>query len=212
MSEIRKFIEWLSFHPTTEDIARSLATDYLREFSVRGIRFGRLNSDDSIVVLGQFGYEDADLYRDRVIPSSQWRSVNSPDTILINSGTQGAYTPENRMYVSCLRDRGVIQGYLIVEFKNPVADSDKGRNAEAVEDLCVPIALYLSLQNRGASSMAPGTVILNDSRDSGAGQLSARQLSILRAWSRARPTTSSPLKWAFPSRLSATRLCGSTRR
>ena len=180
MSEIKKFIEWLSFHPTTEDIARALATEYLREFSVRGIRFSRLNSDDSIVVLGQFGYEDADLYRDRIIPSSEWRAVNSPDTILINSGTQGAFTPNSIMYVSCLRDRGVIQGYLIVEFKNPVADSDKGRTAEAVEDMCVPIALYLSFQNRGASAMVPGMTILNDSRDSGPGQLSARQLSILR--------------------------------
>ena len=180
MSEIKKFIEWLSFHPTTEDIARALATEYLSEFSVRGIRFGRLNSDDSIVVLGQFGYEDADLYRDRIIPSSEWRAVNSPDTILINSGTQGAFTPNSSMYVSCLRDRGVIQGYLIVEFKNPVADSDKGRTAEAVEDMCVPIALYLSFQNRALYPIAPGMVILNDSRDSGAGQLSARQLSILR--------------------------------
>ena len=180
MSEIRRFIEWLSFHPTSEDIARALATEYLSEFSVRGIRFGRLNSDDSIVVLGQFGYEDADQYRDRVIPSREWRSVNSPDTILINSGTQGEYTPNNGMYVSCLRDRGVIQGYLIVEFKNPVADSEKARTAEAVEDMCVPIALYLSFQHRGASALAPGMTILNDSRDAGAGQLSARQLSILR--------------------------------
>ncbi len=180
MSEIRKFIEWLSFHPTSEDIARALATEYLREFSVQGVRFGRLNSDDSIVVLGQFGYADADQYRDRVTPSNEWRSVNSPDIILINSGTQGEFTPNKSMYVSCLRDRGVIQGYLIVEFKNPVADSDKARTAEAVEDLCVPIALYLSFQNRGASTMAPGMTILNDSRDSGAGQLSARQLSILR--------------------------------
>ena len=180
MSEIRKFIEWLSFHPTSEDIARALATEYLREFSVQGVRFGRLNSDDSIVVLGQFGYADADQYRDRVTPSNEWRSVNSPDIILINSGTQGEFTPNKSMYVSCLRDRGVIQGYLIVEFKNPVSDSDKARTAEAVEDLCVPIALYLSFQNRGASSMAPGITILNDSRDSGAGQLSARQLSILR--------------------------------
>jgi DNA-binding CsgD family transcriptional regulator len=180
MSEIRKFIEWLSFHPTSEDIARALATEYLREFSVQGIRFGRLNSDDSINVLGQFGYADADQYRERVIPSNEWRSVNSPDTILINGGTQGAYTPNNSMYVACLRDRGVIQGYLIVEFKNPVADSDKGRTAEAVEDLCVPIALYLSFQNRGANSVAPGTVLLNDSRDAGAGQLSQRQILILR--------------------------------
>jgi DNA-binding NarL/FixJ family response regulator len=84
------------------------------------------------------------------------------------------------MYVSCLRDRGVIQGYLIVEFKNPVADSDKHRTTEAIEDLCVPIALYLSFQNRGSHQSAPGTVILNDSRDAGVGQLSARQLSILR--------------------------------
>jgi len=180
MSEIRKFIEWLSFHPTSEDIARALATQYLREFSVHGIRFGRLNSDDSIVVLGQFGYADADQYRDRVIPSNEWRSVNSPDTVLINSGTQGEFTPNHSMYVSCLRDRGVIQGYLIVEFKNPVADSDKGRTAEAIEDLCVPIALYLSFQNRGVTSMAPGTVLLNDSRDAGAGQLTQRQILILR--------------------------------
>ena len=180
MAEIRKFIEWLSFHPTTEDIARALATEYLSEFSLQGIRFGRLNSDDSIVVLGQFGYPDADLYRNRVIPSSEWRAVNSQDTILINSGTQGEYTPNNTMYVSCLRDRGVIQGYLIVEFKNPISDSEKVRTTEAIEDLCVPIALYLSFQNRGASSMAPGTVILNDSRDAGVGQLTQRQILILR--------------------------------
>jgi DNA-binding CsgD family transcriptional regulator len=180
MSEIIKFIEWLSFHPTTEDIARALATQYLREFSVLGIRFGRLNSDDSIVVLGQFGYADADEYRNRVVPSAEWRAVNSPDTILINSGTQGSYTPSQEMYVSCLRDRGVIQGYLIVEFKNSVSDSDKVRTAEAIEDLCVPIALYLSFQNRASTPLAPGTVVLNDSRDSGSGQLSARQLSILR--------------------------------
>ena len=177
---IRKFIEWLSFHPTTEEIARALATEYLRDFSVHGIRFGRLNSDDSIIVLGQFGYPDADQYRDRVIPSNEWRAVNSPDTILINSGTQGAFTHDKKMYVSCLRDRGVIQGYLIVEFKNKVADSEKHRTVEAIEDFCVPIALYLSFQNRAIHTMAPGTVIVNEARETGSGQLSVRQLLILR--------------------------------
>jgi DNA-binding CsgD family transcriptional regulator len=180
MNEIRKFIEWLSFHPTSEDIARALATEYLREFSVQGIRFGRLNSDDSILVLGQFGYADADQYRGRVTPSNEWRSVNSPDITLINSGTQGGFTPEGSMYVSCLRDRGVIQGYLIVEFKHPVMDSDKNRTIEAVEDFCVPIALYLSFLNRGVNSAAPGSVVLNDTRERDVGRLSPRQLAILR--------------------------------
>ena len=180
MNEIRKFIEWLSFHPTTEEIARALATEYLSEFSVQGIRFGRLNSDDSIIVLGQFGYADADEYRDRVTPGSEWRSVDSPDITLINGGTQGGYTPEKSMYVSCLRDRGVIQGYLIVEFKQPIKDSEKARTSEAIEDLCVPIALYLSFLKRGVSSTAPGSLLLDDSRDRDAGRLSPRQLSILR--------------------------------
>ena len=48
MSQIRKFIEWMSFHPSTEEIARALATDYLADYSIQGIRFGRINSDDSI--------------------------------------------------------------------------------------------------------------------------------------------------------------------
>jgi DNA-binding NarL/FixJ family response regulator len=82
------------------------------------------------------------------------------------------------MYVSCLRDRGVIQGYLIVEFKNPVGDSEKVRTTQAVEDLCVPIALYLSFQNRSVASVS-SINLPNDSRDA-AGQLTQRQILILR--------------------------------
>jgi DNA-binding CsgD family transcriptional regulator len=177
---IRKFIDWLSFHPSSEDIARALATEYLSEFSVRGIRFGRLNSDDSIVVLGQFGYSNADEYRDRIIPSTEWRSIDVPDIRIINDGYKVKWTPKSDMYVSCLRDRGVIQGYLIVEFSDPVAETEKHRTAEAIEDMCVPIALYLSFQSRGPAANVVGINAGNDSRDAGAGQLSARQLSILR--------------------------------
>ena len=180
MSQIRKFIEWMSFHPSTEEIARALATDYLSDYSIQGIRFGRINSDDSIVVLGQYGYPDADAWRGRAIPSAEWRSVDSPDVKLIASASKEKWTPNSLMHVNSLRDHGVIQGYLIVEFANPVSDSDKQKVAEAIDDLCVPIALYLSFQSRGATTNTPGISAINDSRDAGAGQLSARQLSILR--------------------------------
>ena len=180
MSQIRKFIEWMSFHPSTEEIARALATDYLSDYSIQGIRFGRINSDDSIVVLGQYGYPDADAWRGRAIPSAEWRSVDSPDVKLIASASKEKWTTNSLMHVNSLRDHGVIQGYLIVEFANPVSDSDKQKVAEAIDDLCVPIALYLSFQSRGATTNTPGIAAINDSRDSGAGQLSARQLSILR--------------------------------
>ncbi len=180
MSQIRKFIEWMSFHPSTEEIARALATDYLSEFGVQGIRFGRINSDDSILLLGQYGYPDADAWRNRTIPSAEWRAIDTPDVKIIAGASKEKWTPDSSMYINSLRDHGVIQGYLIVEFINPISDSQKAKVAESVDDLCVPIALYLSFQSRGATTNTPGIAAINDSRDAGAGQLSARQLLILR--------------------------------
>jgi len=49
---IRKFIEWLGFHPTSEEIARGLASEYLAPFGVLGVRIVHTNSDDSIFLLG----------------------------------------------------------------------------------------------------------------------------------------------------------------
>ncbi len=179
MPLVRKLISWLSYHPTTEDIARALATDYLAEFGVLGIRFGRINSDDSIVVLGQYGYADADLYRDRVIPSHEWRAVNSDDTRIITGELKTKWTPDSTMYVSSLRDRGVVQGHLIVHFHKPVAESEKAHVAETIDDLCVPLSLYLSFINRPTGGYS-GSSTQADNRDAGAGQLSQRQILILR--------------------------------
>jgi DNA-binding CsgD family transcriptional regulator len=179
VSQIRKFIEWMSFHPTTEEIARALATDYLTEYSVQGVRFGRINSDDSIVVLGQYGYPDADQWRGRSIPSAEWRAIDADDVRMIANATKEQWNPTATIFVNTLRDHGVIQGYLIVEFTKPIDHGDKQKTAEAIDDLCIPIALYLSFQNRGPAN-SPGVSQLHDSRDTGSGQLSARQLSILR--------------------------------
>jgi DNA-binding CsgD family transcriptional regulator len=180
VSQIRKFIEWLSFHPSSDDIARALATDFLKEFGVLAVRFGQMNSDDSATVLGQYGYADADQWRNRVIPSAEWRSMNTPTVDIITGKNKDRWSPDSKICVVVLRDRGVIQGHVKVEFTEPVASSEKSRVLEAIEDYCVPIALYLSLQNNNRGTNVSGINVINDSRDSGAGQLSARQLSILR--------------------------------
>ncbi len=179
MNQIRKFIDWLSYHPNTEEIARALATDYLAEFSVLGIRFGRVNSDDSIVVLGQYGYPDADQYRDRIIPSAEWRAVDADDVRIVKGELPGNWTPDGAMYVSKLRDRGVAQGHVIVHFHKPVSDHDKQRVAEAIEDICVPLALYLSFMNHPVGNLG-GVISPTDTRDAGSAQLTQRQILILR--------------------------------
>jgi len=177
MTVIRRFVEWLSYHPTTEEIARALATEYLSEFSVLGLRFGRINNDDSITNLGQFGFPDSENVRGRNIPSEEWRSVNSPEVQIIAGLSKEKWTPDSTMYVATLRDRGVIQGKLTIHFHKAISESQKHNTAEAIEDLSVPLALYLSFLSRpigigrGLSTL-PG--------DAGNGQLSQRQVLILR--------------------------------
>ena len=177
---IREFVEWLSYHPTTEEISRALATDYLAEFSVRSLRFGRLNSDDSITNLGQHGFPDADEYRNRNIPSQEWRSFKSPEMAIISGASKEKWTADSATYVNTLRDRGVLQGHLIVNFHKPVNDADKHRTAEAIDDLCVPLALYLSFVSRPVGVGLGGVTLPIDGRDSANTQLSQRQILILR--------------------------------
>ena len=172
-------MEWMSYHPGMEEIPRALTTDYLTEFGVRGIRFGLLNSDDSILLLGQYGYPDAMAWRNRTIPSEEWRAVESPDIQLIISTSGQKWTNDSKFYVNTLRDHGVIQGYLIVEFTNPMDDANKQKAANAIDDLCMAIALYLSFQIRRSPNQTVSINSLQDARDSDGAQLSARQLSIL---------------------------------
>ena len=108
MTVIRKFVEWLRYHPTTEEIARALATEYLAEFSVRGVRFGRINNDDSITNLGQFGVPDSEFTRGRNIPSQEWRFGTSAEIEIISGKSKEKWTPDSTSYIATLRDRGVI--------------------------------------------------------------------------------------------------------
>jgi DNA-binding CsgD family transcriptional regulator len=180
MSQIRKFIEWLSFHPTSDDIARALATEYLADFGVSAIRFGRINNDDSSMVLGQYGYANADEWRNRIILGSEWRAWDMPEIDIITGKNKSRWAPSSRMTVVQLRDRGVLQGHVVVEFADVIADDKKIQVQEAIEDFCVPVALYLSFQSRGVSTNTPGITMINDSRDAGADQLTQRQILILR--------------------------------
>ena len=163
-----------------EEIPRALATDYLTQFGVKGVRFGLLNSDDSILLLGQYGYPDAMAWRNRNIPSQEWRAIDSIDIRLIISASGQKWTNDSRFFVNTLRDHGVIQGYLIVEFINPIADANKQKTGDAIDDLCMPIALYLSFQIRRSPNQTISINSLDEVRDSGGAQLTSRQLLILR--------------------------------
>jgi DNA-binding CsgD family transcriptional regulator len=180
MTQIRKFIEWLSFHPSCDEISRALVTEYLHDHGLRAMRFGRINNDDSAIVLGQFGYEDAEQWRNLVVPGSQWRNWNLPAIDIMIGKNKSQWSPDSQLCVVILRDRGVIQGNAVFEFGTPIAQGEKIKVFESIQDFCVPIALYLSFTNRAFTPSTDGVTLPTDSRDSGASQLTRRQILILR--------------------------------
>jgi DNA-binding CsgD family transcriptional regulator len=179
MPVVRKLISWLTYHPTTEEIARSFATDYLAEFSVKGVRFSRLQNDDSIIILGDYGFEDSSLWTNRVIPSSEWRVRDTEPARILKGQSQEKWCNDSTAYVETLRDRGVTQGHLMVTFHKALSEADKNQAAERIRDLCIPLALYLSFLHQPASGVG-GSTFPTNSRDSAAGHLTQRQILILR--------------------------------
>ena len=174
-----KFIEWLGFHPTPEEIARALATEYFAQFGILGVRIVRTNSDDSILLLGQHGYSSADKYRNRTVPGSEWRAIDSPDIQIISGAQYSTWSSDSTFHVFGLRDRGVSQGYIVIEFHQPVEESQKSEVAGVIEHFAAIIALYLSFSTRPVGSGMGNMGSESGNTSISPGLLTQRQLVIL---------------------------------
>ena len=177
MNKTREFIEWLSFHPTASDIARSLVTEYLASNGSCSVRFSRLNPDDSLTIIGEYGYPKS--LEGKTYASSEWRNGRADGSVVAFELTLGNWNDAGTVCLIPLRDHGVVHGYAVLEFSKPITDKDDAY--ESFADLCVPIAIYFSgeklINNHVQARLNPP---FGEGLDDNSAQLSARQLMILR--------------------------------
>ena len=171
MNEIRSFIEWLSYHPTPDEIARALVLDHLASFGACCSRIGLLNADDSLTFAGEYGYDDRK--QGKTFASAEWRAWTHDAADIAMNRNPDHWSTDGKLLMFQLRHRGAIQGHLVIRFTEPV--EKRKRVEEVVLDYAVPLSLYLSLSHEGRK-ITGGT---NSREDTGAEQLTARQLSIL---------------------------------
>jgi DNA-binding CsgD family transcriptional regulator len=171
MNEIRSFIEWLSYHPTPDEISRALVLDHLASLQACCARIGLLNPDDSLTFAGEYGFDDGK--KGKTFSSAEWRSWNHDAADIALGRNPNHWSNDKKLLMFQLRHRGAIQGHLVIRFSEPVTQFEKVE--EVVLDYAVPISLYLSLNHQG-QKLSPGSP---DREDTGATQLTARQLSIL---------------------------------
>ncbi|MSX19067.1 MAG: hypothetical protein F2803_04000 [Actinobacteria bacterium] len=172
MNEIRKFIEWLSFHPTPDEITRALVLDHLAQAHACCSRIGILNTDDSISFIGEYGFEDGK--KGKTFPGSVWRTWKNDASEIAIRGSADNWSADKMILMYPLRHRGATQGHLIIRFSKPIS------NVKQIEDLvldfAVPISLYLSLKQEGLRP-APSAATREET---GSDNLSVRQIAILR--------------------------------
>jgi DNA-binding CsgD family transcriptional regulator len=172
MHDIRAFIEWLSYHPTSDEIARSFVMEHMAPFGACCARIGRLHPNDSLEFLGEYGFDAGKAKQ--IFPSEVWRSWDDDEALIALGKSAGAWNAKGNLLMIQLRERGAVHGYLVLRFSEPVASQD------TVEDVArsyaVALSLYLSLlHQKGATAHS-----LVERGDTGSDQLSQRQISILR--------------------------------
>jgi DNA-binding CsgD family transcriptional regulator len=170
MNEIRSFIEWLSYHPTPDEITRALVLDHLASLGACCARIGLLNPDDSLTFAGEYGFDDGK--KGMTFTSSEWRSWSHDAADIALGRNKDHWSSDKQLLMYQLRHRGAIQGHLVIRFSRPVEETT--RVEEIVLDYAVPLSLYLSLIHEGRNMTGSG-----NREDTGSGQLTPRQISIL---------------------------------
>ena len=173
MRDIRTFIDWLSYHPTCDEVSRALVMEYMASLGACCARIGRLHPDDSLEFLGEYGF-DAGKAKE-TFPSEVWRSWESDEALIALGKNAEPWNPSKNLLMIQLRERGAVHGYLVLRFTQPVADTESVE--EVARNYAVALGLYLSLAHESGSGSARNIIERNET---GSDQLSPRQISILR--------------------------------
>jgi DNA-binding CsgD family transcriptional regulator len=171
MNEIRSYIEWLSYHPTPDEITRALVLEHLVTYGACCARIGRLNGDDSLTFIGEYGFEDGRT--GKTFAGEEWRAWNHDAADIALGRNPNHWSEDKKLIMFQMRSRGAMQGHLVIRFSSPVEDVK--RVEDVVLDYAIPTSLYLSLSEGGQKRVSNQST----PTDTGAVQLTQRQLTIL---------------------------------
>jgi DNA-binding CsgD family transcriptional regulator len=118
-------LEWLTFTPTAEEIARGLVTSYLAHHGVMKARFSLESEDGTLMHIGQHGYSTYPI--GKVESAEQWRSRDrehaTRDCILDENFV--GFDPTMKVVLAGLRERGVPKGWIVLVFDHAVTNEEE---------------------------------------------------------------------------------------
>lgn len=116
-------VDWLTYKPCADDLARGLVIDYLRQYGASRARFALLAEDDSLHHIGSYGFDNT--YRGVVETGSQWRArQDKAKEVLWNDNFIG-WNSDHTVIGAAIRECGSSKGSIVIEFSAPVLNHEQ---------------------------------------------------------------------------------------
>ena len=176
MKELRKLLDYLDFQPKVNEIARMLIVEDIFPERATAIRICLLNSDDSLLTVGEHGY--ANSFVNTTISGEDWRKGPNSSHHIVELIESGLWNDEFTELLYVLRNRGSLQGYITVKFEKPILS--KLTTQYSIEGICQLVGIYLN----GVNAINPKVEVEKTSTSQGdeaatRAVLTQRQLLIL---------------------------------
>lgn len=140
----RRMLEWLTFMPSLDKVARSLVLDYFLPYGPIESAIWHLNDGDALTCLAVYG--PSDVIVGVPIPGNIWRNSSEVQLLASQATTKkGASWSEcGRQAVVNLYAQSMLIGFLTLSFPKEVENQEQ--LAAEIEDFSMLISLYLALK------------------------------------------------------------------
>jgi DNA-binding CsgD family transcriptional regulator len=167
-----QMLDWLTFRPSADELARGLVTDYLRPYGANKARFTLLADDDSLHYVGTYGCETYSAGHSQT--ATQWRARTDAVTEVFFNDNFVGFNPDKTILGAAIRDRGISKGSCIVFFDEPV--KEHGEVLDLMTKLSRVIGFYLINSYASVTSNKGGGV---SPREVSRSDFTPRQIQIM---------------------------------
>ena len=141
---LRRMYEDFSALPPLENVARSVALDYLAPYNPVHAMIWHLRKNGTCVCLAQYG--ETESYVGRVYSATEWRALEPVGSLALNAKKEDAATwsADREFVVINLYSQNVLIGFLTVRFAKALNDTQKLKLDSG--DCGRALSLYLALR------------------------------------------------------------------
>ncbi len=140
----RRLLEWLTFLPPLDKVARALVLDYFLPYGPIESAIWHLNNRDALTCLAVYG--PTDVIVGVPIPGTIWRNSSEVQILAAQEASKKAasWSTEQRHAVVNLYAQSMLIGFLTIRFAQAVENPD--RLTQEIEEFAQLISLYISLR------------------------------------------------------------------